>query len=75
MKVAPKSVGFKIVNLLTSLFFYLFWIGATLIYLVFFMFGTFGRGTHIDVLSVFILTLGVVLPTLIWKQQTKNSTL
>lgn len=73
VRVVPKGIGFRIVNLLTSLFFYLFWIGATLIYLVFFMFGTFGRGTHIDVLSVFILTLGVVLPTLIWKQQTKTS--
>lgn len=35
------------------------------------MFNYFGRGTHIDVLSVFVMTLGVVLPTLLWKHKTK----
>jgi uncharacterized membrane protein YjjP (DUF1212 family) len=39
------------------------------------MFGYFGRGNHVDVLSVFVMTLAVVLPTLIWKYKTKVSAL
>jgi hypothetical protein len=35
------------------------------------MFNTFGRGAHIDVLAVFAMTCGVVIPTLIWKYYTK----
>jgi hypothetical protein len=69
----PNTLAFKIINLLTSLFFYLFWIAASLIYLVFFMFGYFGRGTHIDVISVFVLAFALILPTLLWKHKTKTT--
>lgn len=40
-------------------------------YLVLYSFGNFGRGTSIDVLSVFVMTLLVAFPTLIWKYKTK----
>jgi len=68
-------VLFKITNILTSITFYLFWIIATLIYLGFYMFNFFGRGTYIDVLSVFAVALLVIIPTLIWKYNTKVSNL
>ena len=35
------------------------------------MFGYFGRGTHVDLLSVFVLALALILPTLLWKHKTK----
>jgi hypothetical protein len=35
------------------------------------MFGYFGRGTYIDILTVSILTVGVVVPTILWKNKTK----
>lgn len=73
VRVVPKTKLFKVINLMTSIFFYLFWITASLVYLVFFMFGYFGRGTHIDVLSVFLLNAALILPTLLWKNKTKNA--
>lgn len=59
-------------NLLTSLWFYLFWVIASLVYLTFFMFGYFGRGNHVDVLAVFVLNGALILPTLLWKHKTKT---
>ncbi len=35
------------------------------------MFGYIGRGVSHDILSVFIMTLIVLIPTLIWKNTTK----
>jgi hypothetical protein len=35
------------------------------------MFGYFGRGLSHDILAVFIMTILVAIPTLIWKSQTK----
>jgi hypothetical protein len=46
---------------------------VSLIYLTLYMFGTFGRGSHIDVLSVLAMACTLVLPTLIWKYYTKVS--
>jgi hypothetical protein len=37
------------------------------------MFNFFGRGTYIDVLSVFAVAFIVIIPTLIWKYYTKVS--
>lgn len=71
LNVTPKTKLFKAINIITSIFFYLFWVIATIIYLVFYMFGYFGRGVHIDVFSVFLLTIGVLIPTLLWKHKTK----
>lgn len=62
---------FKIVNFLTSFFFYCLWICISLVYLVFYMFGYFGRGLSHDILAVFIMTILVAIPTLIWKSQTR----
>ncbi len=39
------------------------------------MFNFFGRGTYIDVLSVFAVAFLVIIPTLIWKYYTKVSNL
>jgi hypothetical protein len=39
------------------------------------MFNFFGRGTHIDVLSVFSVAFIVIIPTLIWKYYSKVSKL
>lgn len=48
---------------------------ASLIYLVFYMFGYFGREIYVDVLSVAAMMFAVVLPTLLWKYKTKTSQL
>ena len=69
----PTSKFFKVVNVLTSIFFYLFWVVVALIFLTFYMFNFFGRGNYVDVLSVFAMTVLVVIPTLIWKYYTKVS--
>lgn len=63
---------FKGLNICTSIFFYLFWLTCALMFLVFYMFGYFGRSTGIDVLTVLALTLIVTAPTLIWKYLTKS---
>jgi phosphoglycerol transferase MdoB-like AlkP superfamily enzyme len=42
------------------------------IYLGFYIFGMLGRGTGHDILAVVILISIVVLPTIIWKKQTKT---
>ena len=64
---------FRVINILTSIWFYLFWVTASLFYLTFFMFGYFGRGTHVDVLSVFLMNGALILPTLLWKHKTKTA--
>lgn len=64
-------MAFKLVNFFTSFFFYLFWVVASLIYLGFNMFSYFGRGTYVDVLTVFVMALALILPTLLWKHKTK----
>lgn len=69
----PTTLAFKITNAFTSVFFYVFWIVVSAIYLTLYMFNTFGRGAHIDVLSVLALTCALVIPTLIWKYHTKVS--
>jgi membrane protease YdiL (CAAX protease family) len=58
-------------NRLTSFFFYCVWVDIALIYLVFYMFGFMGRGLSHDILSIFVMTLIVLIPTLIWKNKTK----
>jgi Na+/melibiose symporter-like transporter len=58
-------------SFLTSFFFHLFWIVASLVYLNFYMFGTFGRSVAVDVLSVFAVFMTVAIPALIWKHNTK----
>lgn len=73
--VNPTTTQFKLTNVITSILFYLFWVIIALIYLVFYMFNFFGRGTYIDVLSVFAVALVVIIPTLIWKYYTKVSNL
>ena len=69
----PTTKIFKVVNILTSIFFYLFWIIVALMYLSVYMFNFFGRGNYIDVLSVFVMAVLIVIPTLIWKYNTKVS--
>jgi len=69
----PTTVFFKVVNVLTSVFFYLFWIIVSAMYLGFYMFNFFGRGNYVDILSVFAITVLIVIPTLVWKYQTKVS--
>lgn len=59
-------------NFLRSFFFYSFWMVASLVYVNYYMFGTFGRSTPVDVLSVFAVFLIVAIPTLIWKHVTKS---
>ena len=73
--VNPTTTQFKLTNVFTSILFYLFWIIVSLIYLSFYMFNFFGRGTYIDVLSVFAVAFLVIIPTLIWKYYTKVSNL
>lgn len=63
---------FKILNLATSVFFYLVLISIACIYLSFYIFGGLGRGTGHDVLTVLILSSIVALPTILWKRQTKR---
>lgn len=67
----PTTKRFKVCNFLASLFFYLFWVDVSLVYLVFYMFGYMGRGVSHDILTVFIMVLIVVIPTLVWKNSTK----
>ena len=69
----PTSNFFKVVNVITSFFFYLFWVVVALIFLTFYMFNFFGRGTYIDVLAVFAMAVIVLIPTLVWKFYTRSS--
>ena len=71
----PTSKFFKVVNAITSLLYYLFWIIVALIFLTFYMFNFFGRGAYIDVLAVFAMAVIVFIPTLVWKYYTKVSNL
>ena len=66
---------FKVVNAITSLFFYLFWIVVTLLFLALYMFNFFGRGAYIDVLAVFAMAVIVLIPTLVWKFNTRVANL
>lgn len=56
---------------MTSFLFYAFFAFLSTFYLIFFMFGFLGRGLAHDILAVFVLTLTVVIPTLVWKNSTK----
>lgn len=62
---------FKVINRLTSFLFYAWWAVLSLCYLCFYMFGYMGRGTHIDILSVGVMLVVVLIPTLMWKHKTK----
>lgn len=66
---------FRVVNVITSFFFYLFWIVVSLIFLTFYMFNFFGRGAYIDVLAVFAMTVIIFIPTIVWKYYTRASNL
>ena len=66
-----KTKSFKIVNIITSVFFYTEWVVISLVYLCFYMFGYYGRGTYIDILSVGVMLVVVLIPTLLWKHYTK----
>lgn len=56
---------------MSSLLFYLLWVDIALMYFVFYMFGFMGRGVSHDILTVFLMTLIVLIPTLVWKYTTK----
>ena len=62
---------FRVINRITSVCFYAWWVLIALGYLCFYMFSYLGRGLHIDILSVGFMLVLLLLPTLLWKHQTK----
>jgi hypothetical protein len=74
-EIQPQTKLFKCVSFCTSIFYYLFWVVSSFLFLVFYMFGYFGRSSGIDVLNVLALTLIVVAPTILWKYFSKSRNL
>lgn len=62
---------FDFINYVTSLFFYLTLISIAGVFLGFYVFGELGRGTGHDILAVLVMVSIVVLPTVLWKTQTR----
>jgi Kef-type K+ transport system membrane component KefB len=65
------SRWFLVVNILTSIFFYLSLMDIALIYLCVYAFGVIGRGTSHDIMTVAVMFMIVIIPTVIWKVKTR----